>query len=936
MKPEAHGGDLLRMAATAGRDPASLLDFSVNVRPEGPPEFIRAALFRAMTALAAYPSPHAEEAMLTAARHHGMDASRFVFGSGSNELIHALARVLRKRGVPSVRVVEPAFSEYAIACRLAGIKAIPVWGGIIEKNQCVPTTDTGKDEAVPTRDLLDALTDAPEGSAVFLANPGNPSGLFRTPDECLRLMSSRSDLLWIIDEAFVEYAGTETEASVLQRLPKNGIVLRSLTKFHAVPGVRLGYLAADAELAQAIRDELPAWSVNAFALAAAQAVFADTSDFAAQARAENAERRADLAAALSSLPGIEVYPSAANYVLFRWPGAPRNLLGILLKRFGIAVRDCSNYHGLKDGSWFRAAVRFPEDHRRLAEALSAIRETTHGVSSSPLPETPASPESGNKDSINIKVLGRGGMGAWGKGGESPSPEGFLLPSPGISRRPPRHTPALMLQGTSSNAGKSILAAAYCRIFRQDGYSVAPFKAQNMSLNSGVTAAGDEMGRAQIVQAQAALVDPDARMNPILLKPHSDTGSQVVVLGQPIGHMGVLDYFKKKKELWKTVTEAYDSLAADHDVMVLEGAGSPGEINLKEHDVVNMRMAEHARASVLLVGDIDRGGVYASFLGTWMTFTDAERRLLTGYIVNRFRGDASLLGPAHEYMLDHTGTPVLGTIPYIRDLNIPEEDMAGFSWGHTDCGEKKAGTLDIAVVMLRHVSNYTDFAPLAAEPDVRLRPVRRAEEWGDPDVVMLPGSKSVVPDLDDLRRSGLADNILGHAERGKWIFGICGGLQILGRAILDPHGIESAAPEVPGLGLMDLRSTFAADKTLVRVARAETPLGVPSGGYEIHHGLTDHGPSALPLFLRADRAYPSEAERICGYVSGRRWATYLHGVFDDDAFRRAWLDHVRADIGLAPQGRQLATYDLEKALDRLADIVREHSDMETIYQSMGLK
>ena len=935
MKPEAHGGDLLRMAATAGRDPASLLDFSVNVRPEGPPEFIRAALFRAMTALAAYPSPHAEEAMLAAARHHGMDSSRFVFGSGSNELIHALARVLRKRGVPSVRVVEPAFSEYAIACRLAGIKAIPVWGGIIEKNQCVPTTDTGKDEAVPTRDLLDALTDAPEGSAVFLANPGNPSGLFRTPEECLRLMSSRSDLLWIIDEAFVEYAGTETGASVLQRLPKNGIVLRSLTKFHAVPGVRLGYLAADAELAQAIRDELPAWSVNAFALAAAQAVFADTSDFAAQTRAENAERRADLAAALSSLPGIEVYPSAANYVLFRWLGAPRNLLDILLKRFGIAVRDCSNYHGLKDGSWFRAAVRFPEDHRRLAEALSAIRETTHGVSSSPLPETPASPESGNKDSINIKVLGRGGMGAWGKGGESPSPEGFLLPSPGISRRP-RHTPALMLQGTSSNAGKSILAAAYCRIFRQDGYSVAPFKAQNMSLNSGVTAAGDEMGRAQIVQAQAALVDPDARMNPILLKPHSDTGSQVVVLGQPIGHMGVLDYFKKKKELWKTVTEAYDSLAADHDVMVLEGAGSPGEINLKEHDVVNMRMAEHARASVLLVGDIDRGGVYASFLGTWMTFTDAERRLLTGYIVNRFRGDASLLGPAHEYMLDHTGIPVLGTIPYIRDLNIPEEDMAGFSWGHTDCGGKKAGTLDIAVVMLRHVSNYTDFAPLAAEPDVRLRPVRRAEEWGDPDVVMLPGSKSVVPDLDDLRRSGLADNILGHAERGKWIFGICGGLQILGRAILDPHGIESAAPEVPGLGLMDLRSTFAADKTLVRVARAETPLGVPSGGYEIHHGLTDHGPSALPLFLRADRAYPSEAERICGYVSGRRWATYLHGVFDDDAFRRAWLDHVRADIGLAPQGRQLATYDLEKALDRLADIVREHSDMETIYQSMGLK
>ena len=495
---------------------------------------------------------------------------------------------------------------------------------------------------------------------------------------------------------------------------------------------------------------------------------------------------------------------------------------------------------------------------------------------------------------------------------------------------------IMIQGTMSNVGKSLLVTALCRIFRQDGYDVAPFKAQNMSLNSGVTARGDEMGRAQIVQAQAARVDPDARMNPILLKPHSDTGSQVVVLGQPAGHMGVIEYFQKKRDLWPTVRQAYDELAASHDIMVLEGAGSPGEINLKSHDLVNMRMAEYAGASVLLVGDIDRGGVYASFLGTWMTFSGPERRLLTGYLVNRFRGDASLLGPAHQYMLDCTGAPVLGTIPHIRDLNLPEEDMAGFPWGgRPQDGPKEPGTLDIAVVMLRHVSNYTDFAPLGLEPDVRLRPVRRLEDWGEPDVVMIPGSKSVVPDLDDLRRSGLADRILEHGARGKWLFGICGGLQVLGRDILDPYGVESSAPHTPGLGLMDLRSTFAADKTLVRVARAETPLGVLSSGYEIHHGQTEHGPSARPLFLRADRAYADPAERVCGYVDGRRWATYLHGIFDDDAFRRAWLDHVRADIGLKPQGRILASYDIEKALDRLADIVRESCDLTTIYQSMGL-
>ena len=874
MNPEIHGGDVLRLAASAGRDPASLLDFSVNVRPEGPPEFIRAALCRAMSTLAAYPSPHAEEAVDAAARHHGMTPDRFVFGSGSNELIHALARALRKRGVASAYIVEPAFSEYALACRRAGIETVSVWGGV------------GTEE--PAEKLLEKLAELPAQPAVFLANPGNPSGLFRPAESYRALMAQRPDLLWIVDEAFIEYAGPERATSVLPRLPENGVVLRSLTKFHAVPGVRLGYLAASSELAQAVRAELPAWSVNAFALAAARAVFADTEEtatFAEQTRTENAARRADLCTVLSGLPGVRVYPSAANYVLFRVVDAPRDLPDALLKRFGIALRDCSNYHGLEDGSWFRAAVRFPGDHQRLGEALRALLDT------------PLSPRSA------VRPASR-----------------------------PR-TPALMLQGTSSNAGKSVLAAAYCRIFRQDGYAVAPFKAQNMSLNSGVTAAGDEMGRAQIVQAQAARVDPDARMNPILLKPHSDTGSQIVLLGQALGHMQAREYFEKKKELWRHVAEAYDSLAAEHEVMVLEGAGSPGEINLKAHDLVNMHMAEYAQAAVLLVGDIDRGGVYASFLGTWMTFTDAERRLLAGYIVNRFRGDASLLAPAHAYMHEHTGVPVLGVVPYLRDLNLPEEDMAGFSWENSKA-DNTPGMLDIAVIMPRHVSNYTDLAPLALEPDVCLRPVRRVEDWGNPDVVILPGSKSVVPDLEELRCSGLADKILAHAARNKWLFGICGGLQMLGTVILDPDGVESSASEVAGLGLMELRSTFARNKTLVRVPRAETPLG-PSGGYETHHGCTEHGPSALPLFLRADKGYPAETDRVCGYVSGRRWATYLHGIFDDDAFRRAWLDHVRADVGLVPQGRQLATYDLEKALDRLADSVREHTDMTAIYKTMGL-
>lgn len=873
MKPEAHGGDRLRMAALAGRAPEDLLDLSVNVRPEGAPEFLRLALYRALDSIAAYPSPHAEEAMRAAARAHGLPEQCFVFGNGSNELIHLLARQLHREGIPCAAVVEPAFSEYALACEQAGLPVRHLDAGVRREED--------SDEAL-IRTLLALLADVPARAAVWLANPGNPSGAFLPPAACRRLLAARPDLLWIVDEAFVAYAGPDDDSSLIRELPDNVVLLRSLTKFHAVPGVRLGYLVTVAPRADELRRHLPAWSVNAFALAAALAVFADDSDFARKTREENRRRREHLCACLRAVPGITVFPSLANYVLFRCTPAPADLYVRLLREHGIAVRDCSNYRGLEGGGWFRAAVRLEDEHQRLADALRAL----------------------------------------------------LHPCAPAVHRPRPHRPALMLQGTSSDAGKSILAAAFCRIFRQDGHDVAPFKAQNMSLNSGVTAQGEEMGRAQIVQAQAARIDPEARMNPVLLKPHSETGSQVIVLGRPVGHMQAREYFRHKAGLWRTVSEAYDQLAAQHEIMVLEGAGSPGEVNLKRHDIVNMRMAAHARASVLLVGDIDRGGVYASLLGTWLTLEARERALLAGWLVNKFRGDAGFLEPAHAYLRQATGIPVLGVIPWLRELHIPDEDMAGFSWSQAvDTTPPPPGILDIAVVMPRHVSNFTDMNPLAAEPDVRLRAVRRAGDWGHPHVVILPGTKSVAADLAALRADGLAELVCRHAARDGWLLGICGGLQMLGRAILDPLGLESTAPSVPGLGLMDLESTFAADKTLLRVERAATPLPVMTGGYEIHHGHTRHGPAALPLFVRQGEGTPEE--RVCGYVSGRRWATYLHGLFDDDAFRRAWLDHVRQDVGLAPQGRLLVRHDLEGALDRLADVVRQSVDMRAIYRHMGL-
>lgn len=918
----AHGGDLLRMAKHIGRDRQSIIDFSVNVRPDGPPEYIVAALNRAMATLTNYPSPHAEEAKVAAATRYGLAEDCFVFGNGSNELIHATARYLaqnlKNKGFSDsqspIIIIEPAFSEYALACERAGLP--------IERVLLLPNADTSN--IINT--LRDIAYSAPKGSIIFFANPSNPAGIF-VPRHILHgIIAQYHDITWIIDEAFIEYADDETKSSMLGMAEqsralislKNCIILRSLTKFHAIPAVRVGFLVAHEDVAQGIQGQLCAWNVSAFSIASACAVLKDTSTFADQTRHDNGTRRADLIRCLQNVQGIEIMPSMANYVLFRWPFARRilarrikteqnaHLPSLLLQKYGIAIRDCANYAGLEDGSWFRVAVRFPTEHAVLAQALRAIAE---------------------------------------KYEEAKSDAKLCSPTIILERK----KPALMLQGTSSNAGKSILAAAFCRILCQDGYNVAPFKAQNMSLNSGVTPLGEEMGRAQLVQAEAARVIPDARMNPILLKPHSETGSQIVMLGKPIGHMGVREYFAKKSELWHQVQASYDSLAKEHDIMVLEGAGSPAEVNLKASDVVNMRMADHAKASVLLVGDIDRGGVYASFLGTWMTFTPTERRLLKGFLVNRFRGDASLLHSAHNYMEQHTGVPVLGVVPFMRNLNLPEEDMAGFDWNASQHGQmsstdsndlalhddisKHSRPLDIAVIMLRHVSNYTDMEPLTMEPDVTIRPVRHPDEFGRPDLVLIPGSKSVTADLALLRENGLAHCIAEHASRGAWLFGICGGLQILGTQIHDPYAIESSQEYVQGLGLMDLSSTFAAEKTLTLVRNVDTPLGVPCKGYEIHHGLTVHGDHVTPIAHNSS-AHTVTAQNVT-YVQERRWATYLHGIFDDDEFRRAFIDHVRADLGLSTQGRVVAHYDIDKALDALADHVRNNVDLSSIYASIGL-
>jgi len=490
------------------------------------------------------------------------------------------------------------------------------------------------------------------------------------------------------------------------------------------------------------------------------------------------------------------------------------------------------------------------------------------------------------------------------------------------------TPALMFQGTCSNAGKSILTAAMCRILLQDGLAVAPFKAQNMSLNSYVTHGGEEMGRAQVVQAQAARLDPDVRMNPVLLKPSSDTGSQVIVMGRPVANMSVTDYFNYKPEAFARVQEAYDSLAAEHQVIVMEGAGSPAEVNLKHHDIVNMPMARYARAKVLLVGDIDRGGVFASFVGTMEILDQWERDLLAGFVVNRFRGQKSLLDDALRYMTEKTGRPVLGVVDYLADLGLPEEDSVSFKNGFFDQQCRGRTDVDLALIDLPHISNFTDFEPFLAEPDVRIRLVKKAADLGRPQAILLPGSKNVVADLRYLQENGLAEAIGALAGQGVEVVGICGGFQIMGSTIADPHRIESAGDNVAGLALLDIVTTLAPEKTLTLKSGRHLPSGCQVRGYEIHHGLSVG--SGLPLLELA-------ADEQAGVVTddGLLWGSYLHGIFDSDPFRRWFIDRLRVRHGLAPLGRVQACYDLEPAFDRLAAAVRQQMDMAKIYALLGL-
>jgi len=855
-----HGGDIRKLAMISGLPEDRVVDFSASLNPLGFPEWLRAVISSKVSSLSRYPDPFCSELGSAVSAWLGVDEDMIVAGAGATELLFAVARAgdYGKAVIP-----EPGYVDYRNAAETAGIETVPA---LMAETNRFDLDFAMVGELIGDSDL------------VMTGNPNNPTGKVLNSGSIRGLAAQHPDAVFVVDESFAGFV--EGFVSLTADIPPNVVVIMSLTKLFAIPGLRLGIAVANVRLADQLRKTLPPWSVNTLAQAIGARAVADTEYQEMTIEKVNLWRE-DLQSRLRSISAITVFDGAANFLLCKisHPAVHAKTLALKLLDKGIAIRVCDDYKGL-DNRFFRVAVRQPPDNEKLEKAI--------------------------QDALGV------------------------LPERKAGHTAPKPNHAIMLQGVSSNSGKSVVAAAFCRIMKQDGFRVAPFKAQNMALNSYVTLDGKEIGRAQALQAQACGLEPDTLMNPILLKPNSDTGAQVIVMGEPAGSMNVSRYSAFKPEAFEIVKKAYDSLAEDYDAVVMEGAGSPAEVNLKSDDIVNMRMARHAGAKVLIVGDIDRGGVFASFIGCLETMAEWERDIVAGFLINKFRGEAGLLHGAMEYTLRQTGVQTLGVIPFIHDMGLPEEDTAEVRQGPESKMDKEF--VKIAIIKLRHTSNFTDFDPLMIEPDVRVVAASGPEDLEDVDAIIIPGSKNVIGDLAQLRHDGIAARLGEISGRGQAeIVGICGGFQAMGLHLFDPAGVESSNGGSVGLGLLSMETTFARDKTLARVEGKHLDSGLMVNGYEIHHGMTDYK-EAIPLIKLSDG-------KIAGVRSrdGNIWGTYLHGLFDGDRFRRWFIDRLRARKGLQAREPGFTTrYDPDLALDRLADVVRESVDIEGIYTLMGLR
>ena len=882
-----HGGNLYQANSELNFKNDKIIDFSANINPLGMFDGVKNILIDNINNnnyCENYPEANAQPLVNYIAEFYNIKKTNLVVGNGANQLIHLLPKLLINEQ-DKVLLLSPLFSEYEKA--------------LINHNKELKINFCSVVESDFQINFAKLHNDIKNHNIVVMANPNTPAGFLENKDDIISLANDNMDVFFVIDESFIDFCEGDNNSllnSDITKLPPNIIVIKSLTKIFALAGVRLGFaVSSNEKIMKQLKKLVPAWSVNNLAISAGLKIFENRfvyDDYIGRSKSFIADERSYLVTELSKISQIKlIKKSNTDFLLIQLlDGNVDSLRTELLHEYSILIRDCNNFRGLEKGGYFRIAVKKHVDNEKIITALNNVFSNQKS--------------SANKFKINKNM-----------------------------------TPSVMFQGTCSNAGKSILTAAMCRILHQDGIKVAPFKAQNMALNSFVTENNNEIGRAQALQAMAANIIADVRMNPVLLKPNNDLGSQVIVMGQPTETLQARDYYKRKQQLFGKVKSAYDSLADEYDCIVLEGAGSPGEINLKQNDIVNMNMAKHAQSNVLLVGDIDRGGVYASFIGTYATFLPWERELLKGFIVNKFRGDASLLNDAHKYLFNYTQKPCLGIVPTFNDIKLPEEDSVSFDLPVLNINDLiKNNKLDVVVIGLRHISNFTDIAPLTIEKDLIIRKVIDVNEFGTPDVVIIPGSKNVISDMNNLKNSGLDKKIIDHANNNGWVIGICGGLQLCGDVINDPFNIESSEKNCQCLSLLPLETNLAKEKFLSQtVAELNSNCNLNSEllnyeikGYEIHHGKT--------ICANNDyiSMYNATSKQPIGFTDGKRiWTTYLHGVFDNDKFRNQFLNIIRKDFNMAINKDLTTFYDVDGQLNKLADHVRNNMDIDKIYQLMGL-
>ncbi|KXZ26760.1 cobalamin biosynthesis protein CobQ [Leptospira santarosai] len=864
MNRSTHGGNLVELSQKAGCKPNEILDFSVNLNPLGFPEWLRPFIHSKIGDLVRYPDPNYTSLKKAIHSKYGIPIEQIVLGNGASELILQIPFAI---DTDYALIAIPCYSGYKEGISL---KNIPCTELLLEE----------KDSFHPDFDeIRNILQSKPNRKAlIFLGHPNNPTGVALDRNETLKLASEFPSSTFVIDESFIDLCSEGV--SFIKDRTDNMILIRSMTKALAIPGLRIGVCFASPQICSSLAERIPTWNVNTLAASVYEKAI-EKYEHVEKSKQKIGLWREKLKYDLSNLGFLHVFPSETNFLLIKIL-KDRNaseLTQKLLRKYRIAVRDCGNFSGLSD-NFIRIAVRTPEENEKIVTALSDI---FYGADK-------------------------------------------------IRKIPKKTTPAIMMQGTASNVGKSVLTAAFCRILAQEGIKVAPFKSQNMALNSFVTSDGKEIGRAQALQAQAAKISPDVRMNPILLKPSSEKDSQVIVNGIPVGTMDFKDYTEYKSIAFEEVKKSYDSLSSEYNMIVIEGAGSASEVNLKKNDIVNMRIAEYAKAKVFLVGNIDHGGIFGSILGTMETLSEWERKLVSGLIINRFRGEKELLKTGIEYLEEYTDKPVLGIVPHLQNLDLPEEDSLEFKSGALDDTSESKGRIDIALIDIPRISNHTDIDALKSEPDVRVRIVRTRKDLGEPDVLILPGSKNAITDLDYLRNVGLADRIVALAQNQKTdIVGICGGYQMLGRNIFDPYKVETDRGSTKGLSLLQIETVLEKDKSLRQTTATHIPTGCEVEGYEIHHGKTDSvGENTRVIFLNGKTEVLGHSD-----LTGRIWGTYIHGIFDKDEFRRNYLDRIRIRNGKPPLINIQVHYDLERSLDKLAEHVRRSLNMNLIYQSLGL-